>query len=141
MKTSKYLCQLVFALTIFIGAGSAWAGTAAARDHSIYNDRQGWALVDRDRNGRISAQEWKWAEKHGYDRLNGVPKKHLTRDEYQRYLSAYLGRRNANAYRPRQQGRDQHIFRTGNRDHDQRSWYVAPRQVSPWTYGNVWRDD
>jgi hypothetical protein len=106
MYLTRHLRPLTLALGLMLATGAALAGTAALnpaeawdnrgyRNHPIYNDRQAWFMVDRDQNGRISSKEWKWAEKNGYDRLNGVPKRHLTRNEYQRYLEAYLVRRDA----------------------------------------------
>lgn len=106
MYLTRHLRPLALALGLMLGTGAALAGTAALnpaaawdnrgyRNHPIYNDRQPWFMVDRNQNGQISSKEWKWAEKNGYDRLNGVPKRHLTRGEYQRYLDAYLTRRDA----------------------------------------------
>jgi hypothetical protein len=82
-------------LAVVASAALATSAPAEAKNRSIYNDKQNWRLVDQNHDGVISKTEWKYAEKHGYDRLNGVSKKHLTRNEYQSYLDEYLGRRYA----------------------------------------------
>lgn len=123
--------SLLLALAVAIAAGAAFAGPAAAKskngswNHPIYNDRQGWVHVDRNRDGIVSKSEWKWAEKHGYDRLNGVPKKHLTRGEYQRHLNAYLDSRQRRSWQhqadDRQRSRDDNRWRA-----QQQPWYYNP---------------
>jgi len=135
MQISRTFRLYVLAATIAIGFGAALAGTAEAKNqnaawnHPIYNDRQAWTLVDRDQNGRISSKEWKWAQKHGYDRLNGVPKKHLSRKEYQRFLDAYLERRATLHQQGWQQGGSQWAHRAdGHRsDRDLSPWYPSHR--------------
>lgn len=136
--------SLLLALAVTTAAGAAFAGPAAAKsrnywDHPIYNDRQGWAYVDQDHDGHVSKSEWKWAEKHGYDRLTGVPKKHLTRKEYQRYLDAYLEQRQQRTWRKADSW-------DRNRDGDWRgnnNRYTDPRQDdryqdSRYQDGRVW---
>lgn len=138
MQISRTFRHLVLAATIAVGIGATLTGTAEARNqnaawnHPIYNDQQGWTQVDRNLDGRISSQEWNWAQKHGYDRLNGVAKRHLTRNEYQRFLDAYLDRRAAQ-YR---QGWQRNGSQWGNQwgkqwahDTDERRY---ERDPSPW---------
>lgn len=95
MSIVQRLSLTAAVLAVVAGAAIATAGPAEAKSRSIYNAQQNWHLVDRNQDGAISKKEWKYAEKHGYDRLNGVPKKHLTRKEYQSYLDEYLSRRYA----------------------------------------------
>ncbi len=110
-------------LAVVASAALAAANPAAAKEHKIYNDKQAWLQVDQNRDGAISKSEWKWAEKHGYDRLNGVPKKHLTRAEYQRYLNEYLSRRSTRsnmAWHNDQNGTSQHGWDDGRGQTDDR---------------------
>ena len=95
MSIATRFGTLAAVLAVVASAALATASSAAAKEHNIYNDKQAWLKVDQNRDGAISKAEWKWAEKHGYDRLNGVPDQHLTRAEYQRYLTEYLDRRYA----------------------------------------------
>lgn len=150
---------------MLLGSAAALAQPAAAgHDNAIYNKRQTWFLVDRNRDGRISAQEWDFARDHGYDRLQGVPKKRLSRNEYQAYLTEYLNRHDG--WRDRrswnrgslhsdwwqdnrpwghglnhgwQQGWQKNDWQ--HRGQDRRGpeagppWYVTRDGVLPWTYG------
>jgi hypothetical protein len=130
MSIAMRFSSLAAVLAVVASAALATASPAAAKEHRIYNDKQAWRLVDQNRDGSISKSEWKWAEKHGYDRLNGVPKKHLTRSEYQRYLTEYLDRRYASYNKSkswhksqtdnRQRGWDQRA--SDHRDWDQPGW-------------------
>lgn len=101
-------------LAVVAGAAMATAAPAEARNHSIYNNQQNWRLVDQNQDGVISKKEWKYAEKHDYDRLNGVPKKHLTRKEYQSYLTEYLSRRHGYANNGASWGNNQNTNRQNN---------------------------
>ncbi|MDY0872111.1 hypothetical protein [Dongia rigui] len=49
-----------------------------------------FALTEIDRNGdrNISAKEWNWAEKHGYDRLTRQGSQ-VTRKTYQAHVNRY----------------------------------------------------
>nr|WP_298685510.1 hypothetical protein [uncultured Dongia sp.] len=120
MSIATRFGSLAAVLAVVASAALATASPAAAKEHKIYNDRQAWAQVDQNRDGLISKKEWKWAEKHGYDRLNGVPKKHLTRAEYQSYLNEYLNRR----YASYNTSKSWHKSQTGNSQGgwDQRDW-------------------
>ena len=113
MSIATRFSTLAAVLAVVAGAALATASPAAAKEHKIYNDKQAWLKVDQNRDGVISKSEWKWAEKHGYDRLNGVSKQHLSRDEYQRYLNEYLNRRyarnsNSKSWQKSQSGNGQH---------------------------------
>lgn len=133
------LRSLLLALAVTTAAGAAFAGPAAAKsrnhwDHPIYNDQQGWYHVDQDHDGHVSKSEWRWAEKHGYDRLSGVPKKHLTRKEYQSYFNAYLEHRQQRSWRKadyRDRSRDNNWRRYdddryGDRYQDGQPWHYNP---------------
>lgn len=145
MSLRNPLRSLLLALAVTTAAGAAFAGSAAAKsknnwDHPIYNDRQGWAYVDQNRDGSISKSEWKWAEKNGYDRLNGVPKKHLTREEYQRYLSAYLDTRQQRYwrkadYRDRKRSDD---WRRDDNPYDQGRYNQGRYDQGPYQNGQPW---
>lgn len=61
--------------------------------------------IDRNGDGDISRKEWKWAEKHGFDRLSRYDNRRVSRREYQAYLNRYLAYRNwyQARYQPYQQ--------------------------------------
>lgn len=144
MPITIRLCRLSLALAIFLGGGAVLPSPAAAgHEHAIYHKRQTWFLVDRNRDGRVSAQEWSFARDHGYDRLQGVPKKRLSRKEYQAYLTEYLHR-----YHDRREQRPwahgwQHSPDRRDKPAGQSSpeagppWYVTRDGVRPWTYGRA----
>lgn len=119
-------------LAVLACAALATASPAAAKVHKIYNDKQAWQLVDKNSDGQISKKEWKWAEKHGYDRLNGVPKKHLSRSEYQSYLDKYLSYRRSQAYRHNDNNRydGNNGYKPTGQATTSQPWWAQP------TYGN-----
>ncbi len=49
----------------------------------------GWEQIDRNHDGDISKKEWKWAERHGYDRLTHRGGS-VDRKTYQAQLNRYL---------------------------------------------------
>ena len=111
MSVTTRLQVLGAVLAVLAIAGTATP--AAARDrYKPVPAPFGWQQVDRDGNGDITKKEWKWAEKHGYDRDDN---RRVSRKEYQALLNRYL------AYRNQHQARYQ---RWGNADwfegHDNR---------------------
>lgn len=140
MAIRTALRSLLLALAVVTAAGAAFAGAAEAKNkgywsHPIYNERQGWAHVDKNRDGRISSSEWRWAKNNGYDRLNGVPKRNLTRGEYQRYLSAYLDQRNRNWHGNNDWDRDDDRRSDGWRRNNQGRYDQGPyMNDDPWRY-------
>jgi hypothetical protein len=129
-------------LAVAASAAVMTAAPAAAKYHPIYNAQQGWRQVDRNGDGDISKSEWKWAERHGYDRLNGVPKKHLSRKEYQAYLNRYLDSpRNRARYSEIQAARNNNRNNHWNNGNNGWGWQNSQYDNNRWDDDDRWDND
>jgi hypothetical protein len=85
MSFRKFVAVAAFTL-----AAAGLFAAAPAEANQPKKVRAPFALSQIDRNGdrNISAREWDWAEKRGYDRVSKQGG-HVTRRTYQAYVNRY----------------------------------------------------